>query len=70
MEIMVAFLPSYHPVLCQTTLSIAFNRYPALIQYPVSRLSSKDLAEITDLPQDRKRWRGLTSQIEKADDEL
>ena len=28
--------------------------------------SSKDLAEITDLAQDRKCWRGVALQIEKA----
>ena len=29
-------------------------------------LSSKGLAEITELGQDKKRWRGLASQIDKA----
>ena len=30
--------------------------------------SGKDLAEITELAQDRKCWRGLASQIKKAAD--
>ena len=38
----------------------------ALIQHPIRLHSSKDVAEITELAQDRKCWRGLTSQTEKA----
>ena len=53
----------------KTTLPIVFNRDLALIQYPIRLHSSKDLAEITELAQDRKRWRGLASQIEKAAEE-
>ena len=49
-----------------TTLPIVFNRDIALIQHPISLHSRKDLAEITKLVQDRKCWRGLTTQIEKA----
>ena len=49
-------------------MSIVFNRDLSLIQHLITiRLnSSKDLAEITELAQDRKCWRGLTSQVEKA----
>ena len=43
-----------------------FNRDLALIQHPIRLHSSKELAEITDLAQDRKCWRGFTSRIEKA----
>ena len=50
----------------KTTLPILFNRDRSLIQHPVRLHSSKDLAEITELAQDRKCWRGLTSRIEKA----
>ena len=39
-----------------------FNRDLALIQHPIRLHSSKDLAEITGLVQDRKRWRGLASE--------
>ena len=42
------------------------NRDLSLIQDPIRLHSSKDLAEITELAQDRKCWRGLTSRIEKA----
>ena len=45
---------------------MVFNRDLALIQHPIRLYSSKDLAEITELAQDRKCWRGLASQIEKA----
>ena len=45
---------------------IVFNRDLALIQRPIRLHSSKELAEITELTQDRKCWEGLTSQIEKA----
>ena len=48
------------------TLPIVFNRDLALIQNPIRLHSSKDMAEITDLAKDRKYWRRLTSQIEKA----
>ena len=48
------------------TLPIVFNRDLSLIQDPLKLQSSKDLAEITELAQDRKCWRGLTSRIEKA----
>ena len=44
---------------------IVFNKDLALIQHPIRLRSSKDLAEITELAQDKK-WRGLTSQIYKA----
>ena len=50
----------------KTTLPIVFNRDLALIQLPIRPHSGKEVAEITELAQDRKRWRGLTSQIEKA----
>ena len=52
----------------KTTLPIGlvFNRDLALIQHPIRLHSSKDLQEITELAQDRKCWRGLTSQIKKA----
>ena len=43
-----------------------FNRGLALTQHSIRLHSSKDLAEIKELAQDRKCWRGLTSQIEKA----
>ena len=48
------------------TLPKIFNRDLALIQHPIRLHSSKDLAEISELAQDRKRWRGLASQIEEA----
>ena len=48
------------------TLPIVFNRDLALIQHPIRLHSSKDLAEITELAQDRKSWRGLTPLIGKA----
>ena len=41
----------------KTTLPIVFNRDIALIQHPIRLHSSKDLAEITELAQDRKCWR-------------
>ena len=47
-------------------MPIMFNIDLALIQHPIRLHSSKDLAEITELEQDRKCWRGLTSQIEEA----
>ena len=50
----------------KTTLPIVCNRDLSLIQDPIRLHSSKDLAEITELAQDRKCWRGLTSRIEKA----
>ena len=50
----------------KTTLPIVFNMDLALIQHPIRLHSSKDLPEITELALDRKCWRGLTSQIEKA----
>ena len=37
-----------------------------LLFYPDFGPHSKDLAEIRELEQDRKCWRGLTLQIEKA----
>ena len=48
------------------TLPIVFNRALALIQHPIRLHSGKEQAEITELAQDRKCWRRLTSQIEKA----
>ena len=53
----------------KTTLPIVFTRDLALIQHPIRLDSSKDLDEITELAQDRKCWRGLTSRIEKAAEE-
>ena len=50
----------------KTNLPIVLNRGLSLIQDPIRLHSSKDLAEITELAQDRKCWRGLTSRIEKA----
>ena len=50
----------------KTTLPIVFKRDLALIQHPFRLHSSKDLAEITELTQDKKYCRGLASQIEKA----
>ena len=50
----------------KTTLPIVFNRDLSLIQDPIRLHSSKDLAEIRELAQDRKCSRGLTSRIEKA----
>ena len=50
----------------KTTLPIVFNRALALIQHPIRLHSGKEQAEITELAQDRKCWRRLTSQIEKA----
>ena len=50
----------------KTNFSIVFNRYLALIQHPIRLHSSKAVAEITELAQDWKCWRGFTSQIEKA----
>ena len=48
------------------TLPTVSNTDLALIQHPIRLHLSKDPAEITDLSQDRKRWMGLTSQIEEA----
>ena len=50
----------------RTALPIVFNRDLAMIQHPIRLHSDKDLATITELAQDRKCWRGLTSEIEKA----
>ena len=50
----------------KTTLPVVINRDLALIQHPIRLHTSKDLAEITDLAQDRKRWREMSYQIEKA----
>ena len=50
-------------------MPIVFNRDLALIQHPTRLHSSKDLAEITELAQDRKCWRALASRIEKAAEE-
>ena len=50
----------------KTTSPIVLNRDLSLIQDPIRLHSSKDLAEITELAQDRTYWRGLTSRIEKA----
>ena len=47
-------------------MSLVFDRDLAQVQHPIRLHASKDLAEITELAQDRKCWRGLTSQIEKA----
>ena len=47
-------------------LPIVFNRDLALIQPRIRLHSSNYLAEITEPAEDRKYWRGLTSQIEKA----
>ena len=42
----------------KTALSIVFYRDLALIQQTIRPHSSKHLAEITELAQDRKCWRG------------
>ena len=47
-------------------MPIVFNRDLALIQHPIRLHSSKDLAQITEIAQDRKYSSGLTKQIEKA----
>ena len=47
-------------------MPIEFKRDIALLQHPIRLHSTKDLTEITELAQDNKCWRGLTSQIEKA----
>ena len=47
-------------------MPIVFNIDLALIQHPIRLHSSKDLAEITELEQNRKYWRRLTSRIERA----
>ena len=47
-------------------MPIVFSRDLALIQDPIRLHSSKDLVENKELAQDKKCWRGLTSQIEKA----
>ena len=50
-----------------STLPIVFNKDLTLIQHPIRLHSSNDLAEITErADQDRKHWRVLASQIEKA----
>ena len=43
----------------KTTLPTAFNIHLALIQHTIILHSDKDLAEITELKQDRKCWKGL-----------
>ena len=50
----------------KTTLPTVFKRDLALIQHPIRLHASNDVAKITELSQDRKYWRVLTSQIEKA----
>ena len=45
---------------------MVFHRDLSLIQHSIRLHSRKDLAEITDLAQGKKCWRGLTSQIEKV----
>ena len=50
----------------KSTLPNVFNGDLALIQHPIRQHSSKDLDEITELAQDIKCWRELTTQIEKA----
>ena len=50
----------------KTILPIVFNRDVAPIQHPIRLHSSKDLVEVTDLAQDRKRWSILSSPIEKS----
>ena len=50
----------------KTTLPIVLYRDLSVIQDPIRLHSSKDLVEFTELAQDRKCWRGLTSRIEKA----
>ena len=50
----------------KTTMLMVFNRDLALIQHPIRLHSSRDLAEITELAQNRKCWRGLASQTGKA----
>ena len=65
------FIPNGNKLrgLPKTTLPIVLNRDLSLIQDPIRLHSSKDLAEIIELGQDRKCWRGLTSRIEKAAEE-
>ena len=43
-----------------------FNRGPTLIQHPFRLHLRKYFAKITDVAQDRKHWRGIASQIQKA----
>ena len=50
----------------QPSKYIVFSRDLALTQHPSRLHLSKDLAEITVLVQNRKRWRGLASQISEA----
>ena len=52
-------------ILTKTILPIVFNRDLALIQHPIRLHTGKDLAEITELAQHRKCWRGLASPIVK-----
>ena len=47
-------------------MPIVLNRDLLLIQHTIRLHRNKDLAEITDIAQGRKLWRGLTSQIGKA----
>ena len=49
----------------KTNLPFVFNRDLTLIQNLITLHSSKDLAEITELAQVKKYWRGLTSQSRK-----
>ena len=49
-----------------TTLPIVFNRDLSLYQHPIRLHSCKYLAETTELAEDRKCCRGLTSQIKRA----
>ena len=53
----------------KTTLPIVLDGDLAVIQNSITVHSSKDLVEIRDLAHDRKRWRGLPSEIEKAAEE-
>ena len=62
------FIPNGNKLQGRPTITLpnVFNRDLPLIQHPIRLHSSKDLTKITELVQDRKCWRGLTSRIEKA----
>ena len=50
----------------KTSLLTVFNRHLVLIQHTITLHSSKDPADVTEIAQDRKSWRGFASQTKEA----
>ena len=55
------FYPPLDSFQCLATLPKMYNSDLAIRTHPIRLHSSKDQDKITDLAQDRKRWRGLAS---------